>query len=161
VAFLWYCVITALLIFGAQSVGYLSSSFSSNPVVGLALSEYTFTSLGRRRLIYISRRRRLDRHFLSPCAIPVIVFTDGLASNIYDDHVSTLHTSPSLCQHASDVRVGLCGLSCAAVPVLITPMILFSGMLYERQSVRPYLRWMQDLSLVNYSYATYVLNEAR
>lgn len=55
----------------------------------------------------------------------------------------------------------LCGPSCVAVPVLITPMILFSGMLYERQSVRPYLRWMQDLSLVNYSYATYVLNEAR
>lgn len=36
-ALAWYCVIISLLIFGAQSVGYISSSFSSNPVVGLAL----------------------------------------------------------------------------------------------------------------------------
>lgn len=40
-------------------------------------------------------------------------------------------------------------------------MILFSGMLYERHSVRPWLRWIQDLSLMNYSFATLVMNEAR
>jgi hypothetical protein len=40
-------------------------------------------------------------------------------------------------------------------------MFLFSGMLYERHSVPSYLRWMQELSLVNYSFGAYVTNEAR
>lgn len=70
------------------------------------------------------------------------------------------HASPESLQTVSDACVWAVW-SFAAVPVLVTPMILFSGMLYERQSVRPFLRWMQDLSLVNYSYATYVMNEAR
>jgi ABC-type multidrug transport system permease subunit len=44
---------------------------------------------------------------------------------------------------------------------MTAPMFLFCGMLYERETVPSYLRWMQDLSLVNYSYATYIINEAR
>lgn len=43
-ALAWYCVIISLLIFGAQSVGYISSSFSSNPVVGLALRKCLYES---------------------------------------------------------------------------------------------------------------------
>lgn len=39
-AFLNYCATTVLLIFGAQSLGYLSSAFSSNHVIGLALGTH-------------------------------------------------------------------------------------------------------------------------
>jgi len=68
--------------FAAQSLGYLASSFSANPVVGLSI-----------------------------------------------------------------------------LPLIITPMILFSGMLYERHSVPPSLEWIQDISIMNYGFALLVLNE--
>ena len=38
-------------------------------------------------------------------------------------------------------------------------MILFSGMLYDRASVKPALVWIQDLSLVNYSFAALIINQ--
>ena len=47
------------------------------------------------------------------------------------------------------------------LPLLITPMILFSGMLYERNSVPAGLEWLQDISLVNYGYALMVINQAQ
>lgn len=40
-------------------------------------------------------------------------------------------------------------------------MILFSGMLYERNSVPAGLEWLQDISLVNYGYALMVINQAQ
>jgi ABC-type multidrug transport system permease subunit len=48
-----------------------------------------------------------------------------------------------------------------AVPMFITPMILFSGMLYERNSVPNGLAWLQDLSIVNYGFATLIITECR
>ncbi len=45
------------------------------------------------------------------------------------------------------------------MPLLITPMILFSGMLYERSSVPRGLRWIQSLSVMNYGFAALVLNQ--
>lgn len=82
VAFGWYCLLFFIVNFAAQSIGYLASSFSANPVVGLSI-----------------------------------------------------------------------------LPLFITPMILFSGMLYERNSVPPSLRWIQDISVMNYSFALMVLNQ--
>lgn len=38
-------------------------------------------------------------------------------------------------------------------------MILFSGMLYERNSVPHSLKWIQDLSIVNYGFALLVINQ--
>lgn len=48
-----------------------------------------------------------------------------------------------------------------SVPVLVTPMVLFSGLLYDRTTVSPWLRWIQDTSLVNYTYTALVLNQCR
>jgi ABC-type multidrug transport system permease subunit len=81
-AFGYFLLILFLSNFSAQSLGYLASSFTSNPVVGLSI-----------------------------------------------------------------------------LPLLITPMILFSGMLYERHSVPAGLRWIQDISVMNYSFALLVLNQ--
>jgi len=78
----WYCLVFFVMNFAAQSLGYLASSFSANPVVGLSI-----------------------------------------------------------------------------LPLIITPMILFSGMLYERHSVPPSLEWIQDISIMNYGFALLVLNE--
>lgn len=51
----------------------------------------------------------------------------------------------------------LVGLSILAL--LTTPMILFSGMLYERNSVPHCLKWTQDLSIANYGFALLVINQ--
>ena len=81
-AFGWYCLVFFVMTFAAQSLGYLASSFSANPVVGVAI-----------------------------------------------------------------------------LPLFITPMILFSGLLYERSSVPPGLEWIQDISVMNYGFALLVLNQ--
>jgi len=81
-AFGYFFLILFLSNFSAQSLGYLASSFTSNPVVGLSI-----------------------------------------------------------------------------LPLVITPMILFSGMLYERHSVPEGLRWIQDISVMNYSFALLVLTQ--
>lgn len=78
----YFCLILFLINLAAQSVGYLASSFSSNPIVGLSI-----------------------------------------------------------------------------LPLLITPMILFSGMLYERSSVPRGLRWIQDISIMNYGFNALILNQ--
>ena len=75
----FFCLVVFLGIFAAQSVGYLASSFSANPVVGLSF-----------------------------------------------------------------------------LPLIITPMILFSGLLYERRAVPPGLQWVEDISVINYGYALLV-----
>ena len=80
--FIRYCFIFFLIINGSASTGYLASSFSADPVLGLAIT-----------------------------------------------------------------------------PVIDTPMILFSGMLYERASVPMYLRWIQHISVINYGFAALVINE--
>lgn len=81
-AFGYFVLILFLSIFSAQSLGYLASSFTSNPVVSLSI-----------------------------------------------------------------------------LPLFITPMILFSGMLYERYSVPAGLQWIQDISVINYSFGLLVLNQ--
>lgn len=80
--FFYYMGISFLVILASSSVGYLNSSFSSNPALGLAIT-----------------------------------------------------------------------------PVITTPMILFSGMLYERSKVPFYLSWMQYTSVINYSFGALTLNE--
>lgn len=50
-------------------------------------------------------------------------------------------------------------LGLAITPVLATPMILFSGMLYERASVPLFLQWIQHISVINYGFAALVINE--
>ncbi len=50
-------------------------------------------------------------------------------------------------------------LGLAITPVLATPMILFSGMLYERASVPMFLQWIQHISVINYGFAALVINE--
>ncbi|GAB5032116.1 abc subfamily abcg [Nannochloropsis oceanica] len=78
----YFVLILFLSIFSAQSLGYLASSFTSNPVVSLSI-----------------------------------------------------------------------------LPLFITPMILFSGMLYERHSVPAGLQWIQEISVINYSFGLLVLNQ--
>ena len=41
------------------------------------------------------------------------------------------------------------------------PVILFSGMLYERLSVPVGLRWIQDISVLNYSCILLILNQVK
>lgn len=55
-----------------------------------------------------------------------------------------------------DPQLGL-----ALTPIVDTPMILFSGMLYERGRVPFFLKWMQYLSLVNYGFAGIMINECK
>ena len=81
-AFGRFCLVFFIMNFAAQSLGYLASSFSANPLVGLSI-----------------------------------------------------------------------------LPLLTTPMILFSGMLYERNSVPHSMKWIQDLSIMNYGFALLVIND--
>ena len=39
-AFAYYCLVLFLLVFGSQSIGYFSSSFTSNPIVGLSICKF-------------------------------------------------------------------------------------------------------------------------
>lgn len=50
-------------------------------------------------------------------------------------------------------------LGLAITPVLATPMILFSGMLYERNRVPMFLSWLQYTSVVNFGFGALVINE--
>ena len=52
-------------------------------------------------------------------------------------------------------------LGLAATPIFATPMILFSGMLYERARVPFFLKWMQYFSIVNYGVAGLIINELK
>lgn len=52
-------------------------------------------------------------------------------------------------------------LGLAMTTIIATPMILFSGMLYERARVPIYLKWMQYLSIVNFGVAGLVINELK
>jgi hypothetical protein len=38
------------------------------------------------------------------------------------------------------------------VPAFTTPMLMFSGLLYERSSIPTWLKWIEDISLVNYAF---------
>jgi ABC-type multidrug transport system permease subunit len=40
------------------------------------------------------------------------------------------------------------------VPGFVAPMIMFSGILYERQSVPVWLAWLERISLVNYAFGS-------
>jgi hypothetical protein len=40
------------------------------------------------------------------------------------------------------------------------PMIMFSGLLYKRESVPPYLAWMEKISIVNYSFSALLVEQA-
>jgi ATP-binding cassette, subfamily G (WHITE), eye pigment precursor transporter len=82
--FINFCVIFFLVINASASTGYMASSFSANPVLGLIIT-----------------------------------------------------------------------------PIVDTPMILFSGMLYERSRVPLFLQWMQYVSVVNYGFAALIINEVR
>jgi len=46
-------------------------------------------------------------------------------------------------------------------PLMLTPMILFSGFLYERTTVNTGLSWLQDLSLANYSFSLLIMNQCK
>jgi hypothetical protein len=59
-----------------------------------------------------------------------------------------------------DSRVGLLSVG-FAVPVVMTPMIMFSGILYERGSLPLYLSWMENLSIVNYGFAALMSMQVR
>jgi hypothetical protein len=52
-------------------------------------------------------------------------------------------------------------LGLAITPIIDTPMILFSGMLYERARVPIFLQWMQYVSVVNFGFAALIINECR
>jgi hypothetical protein len=47
-------------------------------------------------------------------------------------------------------------LRCAAVPAFITPMVLFSGFLYDTATLPPYLAWLPKASIVNYGFSALV-----
>lgn len=83
-AFGWFCLVFFIMNFAAQSLGYLASSFSANPLVRLSI-----------------------------------------------------------------------------LPLLTTPMILFSGMLYERNSVPHSLKWIQDLSIMKYGFVLLVIGQVK
>jgi hypothetical protein len=48
-----------------------------------------------------------------------------------------------------------------AVPVVLTPMIMFSGILYERGSLPMYLSWLENLSIVNYGFSALLSMQVR
>lgn len=39
-SFGYYCLVLFLLVFGSQSIGYFSSSFTANPIVGLSIRKF-------------------------------------------------------------------------------------------------------------------------
>ena len=45
------------------------------------------------------------------------------------------------------------------VPAFVAPMIMFSGILYERSSVPWWLGWIQSLSIVNYSFSALMIQQ--
>jgi ABC-type multidrug transport system permease subunit len=45
------------------------------------------------------------------------------------------------------------------VPAFVAPMIMFSGILYERNTVPVWLGWLQNLSLVNYSFSALMIQQ--
>jgi hypothetical protein len=42
-----------------------------------------------------------------------------------------------------------------------TPMIMFSGLLYQRNTIAPWLEWLEQLSLVNYGFSALVIQQVR
>jgi ABC-type multidrug transport system permease subunit len=48
-----------------------------------------------------------------------------------------------------------------AVPVVMTPMIMFSGILYERGSLPWYFSWLENLSVVNYGFSALMSMQVR
>jgi hypothetical protein len=48
---------------------------------------------------------------------------------------------------------------CVAVPAFTMPMIMFSGLLYKRDSVPPYLAWLENVSIVNYSFSALLVQQ--
>ena len=42
------------------------------------------------------------------------------------------------------------------VPAFITPMVLFSGFLYDTAALPPYLAWLPKVSIVNYGFSAMV-----
>lgn len=47
------------------------------------------------------------------------------------------------------------------MPGITAPMILFSGLLYDRQLVPLWLKWLEYVSIVNYGFAALILNQVR
>ncbi|TFJ86806.1 hypothetical protein NSK_001894 [Nannochloropsis salina CCMP1776] len=45
------------------------------------------------------------------------------------------------------------------LPAFVAPMIMFSGILYERSSVPAWLSWLQTLSIVNYSFSALMIQQ--
>jgi ABC-type multidrug transport system permease subunit len=48
---------------------------------------------------------------------------------------------------------------CVAVPAFTMPMIMFSGLLYKRDSAPPYLAWMEKISIVNYTFSALLVQQ--
>lgn len=76
---------------------------------------------------------------LAGLALPVYPWVLCLDS-YFDPHPTTSHTHA----HAP------------AVPAFITPMVLFSGFLYDTATLPPYLAWLPKVSIVNYGFSAMV-----
>jgi hypothetical protein len=46
------------------------------------------------------------------------------------------------------------------LPGIVTPMILFSGLLYERNTVPVWLAWIQNFSIVNYGLSAFMIHQS-
>lgn len=123
-----FLLIFLLMNHSAQSMGYLASSFSANPIVGMSIRT-------------------------CPLVLLASVWVRGWM--LKASRPPTLTTPPPPPPNTTNT------LKNNTVPLLITPMILFSGMLYERNSVPAGLEWLQGISLVNYGYALMVINQAQ
>lgn len=64
----------------------------------------------------------------------------------------SLGTMISACNHNLLVCLSL-------LPGVITPMILFSGLLYQRDTVPSWLSWIQSVSIVNYGFSAIVIQQ--
>lgn len=54
-----------------------------------------------------------------------------------------------------------CPLALYAAPAVLMPMVVFSGVLYQRSAVPWYLTWLHDASMVNFGYAALLRSQAR
>ncbi|EWM28391.1 abc transmembrane transporter, partial [Nannochloropsis gaditana] len=68
---------------------------------------------------------------------------------------SAMSMGVALACFSLDPSIGL-----TLLPVLTAPMVMFSGLLYERASVPPALAWMSSFSIINHGFALMLSLEA-
>jgi hypothetical protein len=136
------------------TLGQLASCVSHNLMIGLATRTSPCTCLeGGPMRFSITERRGEGCSITRPphclfMAVPALPPADSLAPHF--THMDLL------------VCVVCCCVVCrVAVPAVTMPMIMFSGLLYQRDSVPSYLAWLEKISIVNYTFSALLVEQVR